>query len=173
MKFSIRGRVLFLVLSSVLAMLLAVGAVVFYALYAVRNAMLEQEDVLGSFLIESMGGYAESHAKERLQEVVQAKAQHIDRELFMVGEDVELMSGSMSLILQSPQYYNPRSLPNTREETDILSGTPYIHYSPELVRQGIGEALRQEIRSLEVSSLKAFEAVLDDTQKAACIGNGV
>lgn len=29
------------------------------------------------------------------------------------------------------------------------------------------EALRQEIRSLEVSSLKAFEAVLDDTQKAA------
>lgn len=145
MKLSIRGRVLFLVLSSVIAMLLAVGTVFSYALYAARDAMLEQEDILSSFLIESMGSYAERHAKERMQEVVQAKAQQIDRELFMVGEDARFMSGSMSLILQSPQYYNPRSLPNTREEADILSGTPYIHYSPELVRQGIGDDLRQEI----------------------------
>ena len=69
----------------------------------------------------------------------------MDREFHIVGEDVEYMSDSMSRILSSPGDYLPRILPDTRSEPDILSGTPYVHYSPELMRQGIGKDLQAEI----------------------------
>ncbi|MBR3456672.1 MAG: hypothetical protein IKH16_00725, partial [Selenomonadaceae bacterium] len=145
MKLSIRGRVLLLVLSVVLATLFAVGMVSFYSFYALKKAALEQERVLKEFLSESMGRYAEEYAKARLREVTETKATHLDREFHIVGEDVEYMSDSMSRILSSPGDYLPRILPDTRSEPDILSGTPYVHYSPELMRQGIGKDLQAEI----------------------------
>ncbi len=145
MKLSIRGRVLLLVLSGVLATLFAVGMVSFYSFYVSKKAASEQERAMGEFLSESMGGYAEEYAKARLKEVTEAKARHLDREFYIIGEDVEYMSDSMSRILSSPGNYLPRVLPDTRGGPDILSGTPYVHYSPELMRQGIGKDLQAEI----------------------------
>ena len=39
----------------------------------------------------------------------------------------------------------PRTLPDTRQETDILAGTAYIHYSSALLKQGISPELQAEI----------------------------
>ena len=145
MKLSIRSRVLFLVLVGVLATLLAIGIVTFYALYSAQDAVTEQENAMSNYLSESMGSYAEEQAKLRLKEVAEAKAQHLDRELTIIGEDVEYMADSMSHILSSPQYYNPRLLPSTRQDIDIFSDEPYIHYSAEMMRQGIDADLQREI----------------------------
>ncbi len=145
MKLSIRGRVLFLALSSVVAALLAVGVVAVHWFYVTRGVILQQEDVLAETLAESMGNYAAESVKDKLKKVTEAKAQHLDREFHIVGEDVEFMADCMTRILSFPENYLPRALPNTRLEPDILAGVPYIHYSPELMRQGIGEETREEI----------------------------
>ncbi len=145
MKLSIRGRVLFLALSSVFVALLAAGAVVVHWFYVTQSVISQQENALAGVLAESMGDYAAESVKDELQKVTEAKAQHLDRELHNVGEDVELMSDCMTRILSFPEDYLPRTLPDTRLDSDILSGTPYIHYSPELAQQGIGEEMREEI----------------------------
>ena len=82
-KLSIRGRVSLLVLSSVMVAVLTVGAVAFYGLRSAMESMTEQENVLDAFLTESMAGYAEKYAKERLRKTAEVKARYIDRELAM------------------------------------------------------------------------------------------
>ena len=139
MKLSIRGRVLFLALSSVFVDLLASWGVAVHWFYFTQSVISQQENALAGVLAESMGDYAAESVKDELQKVTEAKAQHLDRELHNVGEDVELMSDCMTRILSFPEDYLPRTLPDTRLDSDILSGTPYIHYSPELAQQGIGE----------------------------------
>ena len=143
MKWSIRGRMMLLSFAGVFAVLLAVGIVALYGLYAVQSSMREQEERLSSYMTESMEGYAEKHAKDRLREVAQSKALHLDRELYMVGEDVEFMADTLSRILKNKENYRPRTLPNTRDVPDIVSGQPYVHYSPDF-HDGNGE-LQAEI----------------------------
>ena len=131
MKWSIRGRMILLSFAGVFAVLLAVGIVALYGLYAAQSSMREQEERLSSYMTESMEGYAEKYAKERLREVAQSKALHLDRELYMVGEDVEFMADTLSRILKNKENYRPRTLPNTRDVPNIVSGQPYVHYSPD------------------------------------------
>ena len=132
MKWSIRGRMMLLSFAGVVAVLLAVGTVAFYGLYAAQSSMREQENSLSAYLTESMEGYAEKYAKERLREVAESKAMHLDRELYIVGEDVEFMADTFSRILKNKENYRPRTLPNTRDVPNLVSGQPYIHYSTEL-----------------------------------------
>lgn len=145
MNLSIRGRVLLLLMASVFAVLLAIGAVAFYGLQTSKSAMTRQSEAMGGFLAESMGAEVEKQTKERLQEVTRAKAQHLERELHIVGADVQYMAEAMHLILTSPEYYRGRVLPNTRQEQDILTGTAYVHYSPELVQRGVDPEMQEEI----------------------------
>ncbi|MBR3456577.1 MAG: HAMP domain-containing protein, partial [Selenomonadaceae bacterium] len=144
-KLSIRGRVLLLVFASLLAAILAVGGVAFYGISAIGSSIQEQEHSLDSFLETSMGGYAEKQAKERLKEVATGKAQLIDRELMEVRRNVTYLSDRMSLLLQFPEHYLPRSLPDVQQGAAISHGMPYIQYSPALLAQGVDEALRREI----------------------------
>ena len=144
-KLSIRGRVLLLVFTSLLAALLAVGGVALYSISAAGDSIREQEHSLGSFLEASMGEYAEKQAKERLKEVATTKARLIDRELMAVRGDVAYLSDQMSMFLQSPEHYLPRSLPDVRQGAAVPLTMPHIQYSPDLLTQGMDEALRREI----------------------------
>ena len=146
MKLSIRVKVLLLAIIAVVSTLLAIGLVSLYGLNYVQNAVTEQENHMSNYLSENMSGYAEEYSKARLKDVAKVKAQYLDRELIIIGEDVEFMSDTMTKILSSPQYYNPRQLPNTRQDIDIFSNEPYIHYSAEMIRHGIDDDLQQEIR---------------------------
>ncbi|WP_051608610.1 SpoIIE family protein phosphatase [Selenomonas sp. FC4001] len=144
-KLSIRGRVLLLLLASVLITLMAVGGLAFYALNTTKITMLAQSEAVGQFLAESMGRKAASDAKNDLQEMTRVKAQHLSRELMMVKKDVAYMADSLQLIMTSPAQYRPRKLPDTQQEPDILSETVYIHYSPELQSRGIDGNLQRQI----------------------------
>lgn len=121
-KLSIRGRVLLLLLASVLITLMAVGGLAFYALNTTKITMLAQSEAVGQFLAESMGRKAASDAKNDLQEMTRVKAQHLSRELMMVKKDVAYMADSLQLILTSPAQYRPRKLPDTQQEPDIFIG---------------------------------------------------
>ncbi len=145
MKLSIRRRMLLLVFASVLGTLVAVGTVLLYGFHDAENAIRQANYDVAGYMSASMGGYAEEFAKKRLQEVTEAKANHLDREVVAVGEDVEYLAGILSNIMTSPENYRVRPIQDSLQRTDILSGEPYIHYSPELVRQGIGDELAYEI----------------------------
>lgn len=144
-KLSIRGRVLRLAFSGILAALLAVGLAAFWGLQGARETMEGQVSEVGSYLTDKVGGYAEQHAIERLRQVTEAKARHLDRELSGVADDVEYLSRVMSHILQHPEEYKPRSLTRAEQAADIAPGTPYSFYSPRLRQQGIDESLQAEI----------------------------
>ncbi len=145
MKLSIRRRMLLLVFSSVLGALLAAGAVLLYGYYDTREAIRQANYEVAEYMSASMGGYAEEFAKKRLQEVTEAKANHLDREVVAVGEDVEYLADILSNIMTAPENYRVRPIQDSLHKTDILSGEPYIQYSPELIRQGIGDELAYEI----------------------------
>ena len=144
-KVSIRRKVLFLLLVGVVVTLLAVGVVFLYGQNRTQQAFDEQSGVIRNFLAESMGLYTEQFAKERLRDITATKARHLDRELIIVQEDVEYMAEAMQQLLTAPNRYLPRTLPDTRQETDILAGTAYIHYSSALLKQGISPELQAEI----------------------------
>ena len=144
-RISIRRKVLFILLAGVVVTLLAVGVVFIYGQNRTQQALDEQSVVIRNFLAESMGSFTEQFAKDRLQEVTATKAQHLDRELFIVQEDVEYMAEAMQLLLTAPDKYLPRTLADSRQEADILTGTSYIHYSRALLQQGISPELKAEI----------------------------
>ena len=145
LQLSIRRKVLLILLSGVFCTLLTVGGIYLYSFNTTRKAMEGQSTALGVFMADSMGDYTANLAKGRLKDITETKAQHLDRELRIVQMDVEFMAESLNLMLTSPDKYRPRSLPDARKEPDILFGTPYIHYSPTLLQQGIGPDLQTEI----------------------------
>ena len=55
------------------------------------------------------------------------------------------MADSMTMLMQSRDKHGMRQLVNAREVADIASGTPYLHYSPQLAAEGIGVELAAEI----------------------------
>ncbi|MCR5757436.1 MAG: SpoIIE family protein phosphatase [Selenomonas sp.] len=145
MRLSIRRKVLFILLSGVITTSLAVAGLSIYSLTKTRKAMEGESANLGLFLTDSMGGYTERFARARLKEVTATKAQHLDRELYNIQDDLRYMANAMYIILTHPEDYRPRSLPDTRKEADILSGKPYIHYSAAMLQQGVSPEMEKEI----------------------------
>ncbi len=143
-KLSIRGRVSLLVLSSVMVAVLTVGAVAFYGLRSAMESMTEQENVLDAFLTESMAGYAEKYAKERLRKTAEVKARYIDRELAMIGEDVvkDAVSGKdgISFVLDG----KGRVLFSS-EKKGILAAAPEAPDLRQIASPSVAEAARRMI----------------------------
>ena len=154
MKLNIRERVLIVLLACSLAAFLGLGALSLHTLYHVEDSVLEQEQSMGERLSEKLGAFAEENSKSRLKEAAEMKALVIDRELAATGRNVALLADTMSLILKNQENYRPRSLVNSREQADISSGVPYVHYSPQLAARGVDPALAGEIaRASNVADL--------------------
>ena len=138
-------RILFLVISCGIMAFAAMSGIFLYTMKNVESTLLATETELGEDMGEFVWQDSQKRGKEHLAAVAAAKAQHIDRELSMSGEDVVSLAKSISLILSSPENYLPRSLPNPRTEKDILSGTVYVHYCSALMESGISPELMHEI----------------------------
>ena len=132
MKLNIKNRVLLWGLFASLLIFLLAGAIFLYSVADIRDSLVRHESALGDRVAESVGHLSERNAKERLRESAALKARHIDREIAIFGEDVDYMADRMTKLLSAPEQHLPRALPSTRDNTSILSGMPYIHYSPKL-----------------------------------------
>ena len=120
------------------------GAIFLFSMADTRETLVRQEAVLGDGVAESVGHLSERNAKERLRESATLTARHIDREIAIIGEDVEYMADRMTMLLSAPEHHFPRALPSTRDNASLLSGMPYIHYSPELSTTDI-DGLAEEL----------------------------
>lgn len=145
LKLNIRQRVLLLIFGCCMFTFLAMGVVAVHTFQNIRGVVDEQENVLGERLTSSLGNFSEDSIQKRLAENADLRALYIDRELAVVKEDVEILSNSISRILTSPEKYDPRTIANTQNQADIVSGVPYVRYSPALVEQGVSAKLAREI----------------------------
>lgn len=144
MKLDIKRRVLLWGLFSSLLAFLFAGVIFLYSMTDTRETLARQEVALSDDVAESVGLLSERNAKERLRESAILKAQHIDRELAFIGEDVEYLANRMAMLLSMPEQYPMRKLPSTRDDVSIWSGMPHIHYSPNLSEDDI-DGLTEEI----------------------------
>lgn len=147
LKLNIKHRVLLWGLFASLLTFLLAGAIYFYSMSDTKDAFAKQGAALGDDVAESVGQISGQDAKERLLASAVLKARHIDRELVLIGEDVEYMADRMSMLLTSPNRYPPRTLQSTRDSASITSGTPYIHFSPTLSNAQIESDLAEEIET--------------------------
>ena len=76
-------------------------------------------------------------------DTAQVKAYTINGVMLEKIYNVEILADKISTILQNPQNYLPRTLPNPNEQT-ILYETPYIYLAPD-VRGNIDEKLSREM----------------------------
>ena len=142
---SIRRQVLFLVLAcgcgSFLVALLLFG----YSLHGLQEVLEAEGRDIEGVVAESAGDLAGTRTRDWLRAVAENEAAHMDKELKVISEDVEFMADSMTMLMQSRDKHGMRQLVNAREVADIASGTPYLHYSPQLAAEGIGVELAAEI----------------------------
>ena len=133
LKLNIRQRVLLLIFGCCMFTFLAMVVVAVHTFQNIREVVGEQETVLEQRLTSSLAAFSEDSIEKRLAENADLRALYIDRELAVVKEDVEFLSNSISRILTSPEKYEPRSIANLQSQADIVSGVPYLRYSPALL----------------------------------------
>ena len=145
LKLNIQQHVLIQIFGCCLLIFFVMALISVSTFLDIQEAVWEQGDVLDERLSKNLSTLAENNTEERLAENADLRALYIDNELSKVKEDVEFLAKSMSKILQTPELYNPRTIIDTQERTDIFSGEPYVKYSPAVLEAGISAALEREV----------------------------
>ena len=120
LKLNIRQHVLLLIFGCCLFTFLVIIAVAFYTFLDIQKAVREESNILDDKLSDSLGNFSETSIKERLAQNAELRALYIDRELSVIGEDVKILSNSISSILKSPEQYNSRKIAEIREQEDFF-----------------------------------------------------
>ena len=142
---SIRRQVLFLVLACGIGTFVATLMLFGYSMHGLQEALEDEGRDIEEVVAESVGDTAKKRTRAWLRTSVENEAAHMDRELSVNGTDVQMLADSLTLLMQSQDKYGMRQLVNTREVPDIATGTPYVHYSPQLAAEGVGWDLAAEI----------------------------
>ncbi|MBO6291256.1 MAG: SpoIIE family protein phosphatase [Selenomonas sp.] len=142
---SIRRQVLFLVLACGIGTFVATLVLFGYSMHGLQEALEDEGRDIEDVVAESVGDTAKKRTRAWLRTSVENEAAHMDRELSVNGTDVQMLADSLTLLMQSQDKYGMRQLVNTREVPDIATGTPYVHYSPQLAAEGVGWDLAAEI----------------------------
>ena len=145
MKLDIRRKVLLLVLSGSLLTFLLVNIFLYFGLYRIRETVETKNEELGEEAAEYTGQMVEAEIKKRMGEITRLRAKHVDLGLMATAADVIYIADVMNTLLKNGVQSSAEPLPNALY-VDVPTGLPYIHYSPDLVRQGVSPALQREIR---------------------------
>ena len=141
------------------------------SLYAVFKIYLTMDD--GSReLSDNMASYAENFTldaeQKRLKEVVQTRAEIFYEGIRFAQNDITYLSERVSDILKNPQNYPPRILPISNYEK-VTSKTPYVHLSPNLMKNGVSDDISAEIRLL--SNIADLQKTLSNYYDSIFIGS--
>ena len=167
-KLNIRGKLRFVV---------SVGSATAFLLFALLSLSAVFQIYLtindgSQELSDNMANYAENFTltaeQNRLEEVAQNRAEIIYQEIRFVQEDVDYLSCRVSDILKNPQNYPPRSLPISNYQK-VTSKTPYVHFSPSLMKNNLTDDILAEIRLL--SNIADDQKFLSDYYDAIFIGS--
>ena len=158
-KLNIYQRVLRLSLLGSLLTFTIMGVLYLYAMFTINTTLHEKTIELGEIGSAYIEDEMSEQIKLRMTETTQIRAHLINHELEDAVEDVQLLSDFITLNLKHPELHMPHILPNALYE-DVKSGTPYIHFSPELVAKGIDEKTFREM-----SIVSACEDLLQTLSK--------
>ena len=162
-------RKIFLILLAVGLVTFAIaGAVTLAVMYATQNNIAKTGNLLGDNIAAFTESFAENQVKLRLSSEAYGKAKLIQLEMTGSMEDTRYLAERMTQVLQNPQHFNRRSLPDPQRDV-IPSGKAYVHFSRELRRQYGASAYASEI-GLAANIADELE-LLDDWYTAAFLGS--
>ena len=162
-------RKIFLVLLAVGLVTFAIaGAVTMAVMYAIQKNIDRTGNLLGDNIAAFTESFAENQVKLRLSSEADGKAKLIRYEMETSLEDTRYLAERMTQVLQNPQQFNRRSLPDPQRDV-IPSGKAYVHFSRELRRQYGADAYASEI-GLAANIADEME-LLQDWYTAAFVGS--
>ena len=146
-KFDIRQKLrLFVIAGSILGFILF-GMLSVFALLNLWAELNKYGGSLGNSLTAQIENFTRREETDRLIESTQLRAELIDYEARAIQEDVQNLSLKLSSLSQNLQLHKTVELPNALNE-EILAGTPYVHFSPELVERGAPPEIIYEMQIL-------------------------
>ena len=162
MKLDIRRKVLLLVLSGSLLTFLLVNVFLYFGLYRVRETVETKNEELAEEAAEYTEQLVKAQIKKRMGEITRLRAQYVDGGLTSTAADVKYITDVMNALLKGDVQSAGNPIPNALY-AEVPAGQPFIHYSPDLARQGVSPALQREIRLTSgfIGSLLGISACSD------------
>ncbi len=141
---SIFKRTLLLSLSTALVSFLALGIVSFCNIRVINKKSIFTGRSIGESIAYNTEKIAIEQAHKRLSALASEKSRRIEQGMDVVKSDAEFIAFQMHKILSQPERYKPRIIPDHKEKP-IYSGEAYIHYAPEVEKNGITDELKNEV----------------------------
>ena len=141
---NLQRRIFYLLLAVGLVSFVIAGAISLAVVYTFQNNIEKTGALLGDNTAAFTERFAENQVKMRLSSEAGGRAKLIRHEMQNTLDDTTYLADRMRKILEDPQHYNLRSLPNARQDV-IGSGKAYVHFSREMVRQYGAGAYASEI----------------------------
>ncbi|MBR3722120.1 MAG: SpoIIE family protein phosphatase [Selenomonadaceae bacterium] len=143
-KGSIYRRILRTALWGSLVTFLAMGMISLCGMFILHRETLNR----GEYLSENVGKYLkdaiQKEVSEHICETTRIRAMGVERLLKSCAYNVQLMADKMTDILHNEEVHKPNQLPVANFQK-VAIGTPYVYYSPEIVKTGISYDLSREI----------------------------
>ncbi|MBR6887427.1 MAG: SpoIIE family protein phosphatase [Selenomonadaceae bacterium] len=161
MKLNIHKKVLILVLGAGLTTFLVLGIFSYFGKNIVQRDMMLMSFELGEKSASYTGNLLTEQLKQTLGELTKAKAQFIDREMYIIKEDATILANAVTEIMSHPEDYLPKTLPDPRTDP-IHNDEPYRIYAPD-IRDNVTPEIQRElelaanIKDIMAETLKDYE----------------
>ena len=161
MKLNIHKKVLILVLGAGLTTFLVLGIFSYFGKNIVQRDMTLMSVELGEKSASYTGNLLTEQLKQTLGELTKAKAQFIDREMYIIKEDATILANAVTEIMSHPEDYLPKTLPDPRTDP-IHNDEPYRIYAPD-IRDNVTPEIQRElelaanIKDIMAETLKDYE----------------
>ncbi len=116
--------------------------------------------------------FAVKQATKHLMSLAVEKSRRMEIGMSEIKYDAESIAKQMTQIVSEPDKYKEIIIPKSNEKT-IYSGEAYIHYAPEVKRNGISNELKREIgiSSNIADMLKVISSFYTGRQTSSYIGS--
>ena len=141
---SLHRRIFMLLLAVGLVIFAIAAAVLIAVVYSFQDNIDKTGGLLGDKTAAFTESFAENQVKMRLSSEADGRAKLIRHEMENTLDDTGYLADRMRKILEDPQHYNRRRLPDPQRDV-IGSGKAYVHFSRDLVRQYGAGAYASEI----------------------------
>lgn len=163
---------LLLLLSTALLSFLAFGLLYCFNVNEIYFQTILNGKMTGEKTAKFTEEFAVEQATKHLMSLALEKARRMEIGMSEIKYDAESIAKQMTQIVSEPDKYKEISIPKNNEKP-IYSGEAYIHYAPEIERNGITSELKHEvgISSNIVDMLKVISSFYKERQTSSYIGS--
>ena len=143
-KSNIRYKILLLLISTAILSFLAFGIISFPSIQRIFDKAIKYNKNTGESTAQITEDFAVKQAKKHLLELATEKSRRMESGINVMQHDSLSIANQITQILAHPEKYKKISLPKHYEKT-IYSGDPYVHFAPEVEKNGISDELKNEV----------------------------